>query len=133
MNKTYAIRQIAILSIAHMGIDFLCAFSLYHSFSDILNVFFLYNFCAFALQMPIGPIVDFLNEKRQEKNIVALWTTVAGIAFTILGSFVSPLISGLGNALFHCGGGILTINYDDSNGFDSRGLGVFVEIGRAHV
>ncbi|MBQ2079601.1 MAG: hypothetical protein II459_08270, partial [Erysipelotrichaceae bacterium] len=57
-EKAHAIKQIIVLSLAHMGIDFLCAFSLYRSFANIANVFLLYNFCAFALQLPIGLIVD---------------------------------------------------------------------------
>ena len=128
-EKAHAIKQIFVLSLAHMGIDFLCAFSLYRSFADIADVFLLYNFCAFALQLPIGLIVDLCNEKRKEKNEIAAYTTISGIVLTILGSYLSPLISGLGNALFHSGGGILTMNEDERNDFHSRGLGVFVTPG----
>ena len=128
-EKAHAIKQIFVLSLAHMGIDFLCAFSLYRSFADIADVFLLYNFCAFALQLPIGLIVDLCNEKRKEKNKIAVLTTILGIGLTILGSYLSPIISGLGNALFHSGGGILTMNEDERNDFHSRGLGVFVAPG----
>ncbi|MBQ6215879.1 MAG: hypothetical protein IJK53_00685 [Erysipelotrichaceae bacterium] len=128
-EKAHAIKQIFVLSLAHMGIDFLCAFSLYRSFVNIADVFLLYNFCAFALQLPIGLIVDLWNEKRKEKNKIAVYTTVMGVALTILGSYVSPIISGLGNALFHSGGGILSMNEDEKNDLHSKGLGVFVAPG----
>ena len=124
-----AIQTIAVLSLAHMGIDFICAFSLYHSFAKLPQVFLLYNFCAFALQMPIGMIVDRFSEKYHERYIPALICTVSGIVLTCLGAFLSPLITGLGNAMFHTGAGIVTINEDDENGFKGKGLGAFVAPG----
>ena len=112
-----------------MGVDFVCAFSLYHSFGKFPQVFLLYNFCAFALQLPIGMIADLLSQRYEDRNIAATLITMAGIFLTCIGAFLSPLVTGLGNALFHSGGGILTINEDDDNGFKGRGLGVFVAPG----
>lgn len=129
INRSYGIRLISLLSIAHAGIDFICAFSLYHSFVAISQVFLLYNFCAFALQLPIGVIIDKCAERYKDRSYPALCFTLAGIILTCLGAYLSPLLTGLGNALFHSGGGILTINEDDDNGFKGRGLGVFVAPG----
>ncbi len=127
--KSGAYRLIAVLSLAHMGIDFVCAFSLYHSFYDRPQVFLLYNFCAFALQLPIGIVTDALISRKKERYMPAACCTVLGILLTCTGAFISPLVTGLGNALFHTGGGILTINEDDRDHLEGRGLGVFVAPG----
>ncbi len=135
MKKTEMNRQnrqilrIAVLSFAHMGVDFLCAFSLYHSFADLPEVFLLYNFCAFALQMPIGLYLDHLNERDQERAVHGRNATIIGMILTIAGSFVSPLISGIGNALFHTGGGLLAIHADEMEKWKGKGLGIFVAPG----
>ena len=128
-KKAQAIRLIAILSAIHAGIDFLCAFSLYRCFQSFPQVFLLYNFCAFALQMPIGLIADILNDRRNEDVKVAAYFTATGILLTIIGSFLSPIILGIGNAFFHVGGGMLSIHEDRKTKMNSAGLGVFVAPG----
>ena len=128
-KKAQAIILIAILSAIHAGIDFLCAFSLYRSFQSFPQVFLLYNFCAFALQMLIGLIADILNEQRNEDMKAAAYFTVTGIVLTILGSFFSPIVLGIGNAFFHVGGGMLSIHEDRKTDMSSAGLGVFVAPG----
>ncbi len=128
-KKTQAVILIAILSAAHAGIDFLCAFSLYRSFQSFPQVFLLYNFCAFALQMLIGLIADILNDRRNEEVKTASRFTLIGIFLTIAGSFLSPIILGIGNAFFHVGGGMLSIFEDRKTKMDSAGLGVFVAPG----
>ncbi len=129
MKKSHSIRLIGILSLAHACVDFLCAFSLYHSFLSFPDVFLLYNFCAFALQMPIGILVDSGNRKRNETFLIPFLTTVLGIALTILGTFLSPFVLGLGNACFHSGAGVLTMDEDRREEMKGRGLGVFVAPG----
>ncbi len=128
-KRSYAIRMITALSLSHACIDFLCAFSLYHHFSDLPDVFLIYNFCAFALQMPIGILIDYYNHKRNESFLIPALTTVIGIILTVTGSFLSPLMTGLGNACFHAGGGVLTIYEDRNNQMKGSGLGVFVAPG----
>ena len=128
-KKAYSIRLIGLLSLCHAGVDFLCAFSLYHSFSSFPSVFLIYNFCAFALQMPIGILIDYDVRRRNETFFAPAAVTIAGIFFTIIGAFLSPVITGLGNACFHAGGGVLTIEEDRSSHLKGRGLGVFVAPG----
>ena len=117
------------LSLCHMGIDFLCAFSLYRCFADRYEAFLLYNFCAFALQMPLGILIDLWSKKSQKTMLPGMVFTVTGIALTITGSFISYIILGIGNAFFHVGGGVLTIHDDDFSDFKGRGLGTFVAPG----
>ncbi|MBQ6478240.1 MAG: hypothetical protein IJI44_02600 [Erysipelotrichaceae bacterium] len=128
-RKKEALQQIAVYSLCHCGIDFLCAFSLYRSFRTYPEVFLLYNYCAFALQMPIGILIDFYSRKNGKMFNPALFCMIAGIVLTAAGSFLSPLILGLGNALFHAGGGVLTIHEDDLSEMKGRGLGIFVAPG----
>ena len=122
-------RMTILLSLCHMGIDFLCAFSLYHSFSDRYEAFLLYNFCAFALQMPMGILIDMWSDKSKKAIRPGMVFMLSGIVATIIGSFVSNIILGIGNALFHVGGGVLVIHEDDDHSLDGRALGCFVAPG----
>ncbi|MBQ6559603.1 MAG: hypothetical protein IJL85_02110 [Erysipelotrichaceae bacterium] len=112
-----------------MGIDFLCAFSLYRCFTDRYEAFLLYNFCAFALQMPLGILLDFWSDRMKKNYLPGLLFTILGIVLTVAGSFLSPVILGIGNAFFHVGGGVITIHEDDDSGLNGRGLGTFVAPG----
>lgn len=129
MKKRQAIQRIGLLSLCHMGIDFLCAFSLYHHFSDRYETFLLYNYCAFALQLPLGILIDIWSQRKDKALLPGIVFTGIGILLTVLGSYVSHIILGIGNAFFHVGGGVLTIHDDDDCGFDGRGLGTFVAPG----
>ena len=122
-------RMTILLSLCHMGIDFLCAFSLYHSFSDRYEAFLLYNFSAFALQMPMGILIDMWSDKSKKAIRPGMVFMLSGIVATIIGSFVSNIILGIGNALFHVGGGVLVIHEDDDHSLDGRALGCFVAPG----
>ena len=121
---------IALLSLMHMGVDFLCAFALFGRFiGRYADLFFLYNFCAFALQMPLGMLLDELTARSARKCFPSLLFTFAGVLLTSAGALLSPVVLGIGNALFHVGGGVLTIREDDHSGLDGQGLGVFVAPG----
>jgi FSR family fosmidomycin resistance protein-like MFS transporter len=84
----------------------------------------LYNFCAFAVQMPLGILAD-----RVSKNYIfaAAGCILVGSAY---GFFPVPVIAavtaGLGNALFHLGGGIDVLNAAKGK---AGILGVFVAPG----
>ena len=117
------------LSLCHMGIDFLCAFSLYRLFADRYEAFLLYNFCAFALQMPLGIAIDIISSRSNKSIMPGMSFMIGGVIFTIIGSFVSNIILGIGNALFHVGGGVLVIHEDDDNDLKGRALGCFVAPG----
>ena len=129
MKNRQAIQRIGLLSVCHMGIDFLCAFSLYRLFSECYEAFLLYNFCAFALQLPLGVLIDIWSERKNMTVFPGIVFAGIGILLTVLGSFVSHIILGIGNAFFHVGGGVLTIHDDDDCGFEGRGLGTFVAPG----
>lgn len=120
-------------AILHFLVDGVCAYAMFGHFSTrenwYLNVLF-YNFCAFAMQMPMGTVLDVLNRRRgQRKYEPSFVFATVGVLLTFLGAATHPVILGLGNALFHLGGGVGTIHEDEAKGWQGRGLGVFVAPG----
>jgi FSR family fosmidomycin resistance protein-like MFS transporter len=91
----------------------------------------LYNFCAFAMQMPLGIIAD-----RWSKNYLfaiigcaLVWLAYAVVAAPV---FAAPtfaaavIVVGVGNAMFHIGGGIDVLNISEVK---LGALGLFVSPG----
>lgn len=120
----------AFYSLLHVLVDGVCAFAMFGTFlvrpqgyDNVLT----YNFCAFALQMPLGAALDVLNPRRGK--VLPLATACMGVALTLVGAFTHPALLGIGNALFHVGGGVGTIFEDREKGWQGRGLGVFVAPG----
>lgn len=117
---------LALYSLTHLAVDFTCAFLLFRLAAgapDWALALLLYNFCAFAMQMPLGAIADRLNRN----GVLA----AAGCALTALSALLpAPLplaiAAGLGNALFHLGGGLDTLNDSTKK---AAALGIFVSPG----
>ncbi|MBO4887682.1 MAG: hypothetical protein J5589_05160 [Firmicutes bacterium] len=121
----------AIYSFLHFMIDGICAAALFSRFASEGNVllnFLVYNFCAFVLQMPFGAILDVLAGKDSKKAFPFVFAA-AGAVLTLTGAFVSPVLLGIGNALFHVGGGVETIREDRRKQTRGRQLGIFVAPG----
>lgn len=133
-------------SVLHMLVDGVCALAMFGRFlswEDGHLYVLIYNFCAFALQMPIGALLDILCMRTQKAagdpdavagssdnmTHVSLAVAVAGVLCTITGAVTHPAVLGLGNALFHIGGGVGTIYEDKEKQWKGRGLGVFVAPG----
>lgn len=127
MNKKIMI----VYSTIHFIVDFSCAAlvanviipQLTGSFSLFLAIV-IYNFFAFAIQLPIGILVDKIN-----KNALcsALGCILVILAFRISKfSIISCLIAGIGNAMFHIGGGIDVLNISNKKATLS---GIFVSTG----
>ncbi len=164
-----SIQRVAVYSVLHLLVDGLCALAMFGVFlqreKDYLYSL-LYNFCAFAMQMPFGVILDALGEEtgaagalpekagiaevrsedmeteqlregrysklpvdRPKAVDYAFAAVVTGVLFTAAGVFTHPVILGIGNALFHVGGGVGTMEEDRRGGWKGRGLGVFVAPG----
>ncbi len=124
----------SLYSLLHLLVDGICAFSMFGRFlphgNQTIN-FLLYNFCAFALQMPFGTILDFFikQEKCSRTTKIPCFVAIIGVLFTLLGTFTHPILLGIGNALFHVGGGVGTIYEDHAKHWKGRGLGIFVAPG----
>ncbi len=129
-------------SLLHFLVDGVCAYAMFGYFSQesgwYLNIL-LYNFCAFAMQMPLGVLLDVWNKRRRGEGATAFRRAgdempafcfaVSGVVLTLVGALLHPIVLGLGNALFHLGGGVGTIYEDEKRGWRGRGLGVFVAPG----
>ena len=124
-------------SILHFLVDGICAVAMFgrfvHQPGGYLSIL-LYNFCAFALQMPFGAVLDILCKKEKDLGDLTLQKkafafALAGSMLTVIGAFTSPVILGIGNGLFHVGGGVGTIGEDREKKSAGRRLGVFVAPG----
>ena len=88
----------------------------------------LYNFFAFAVQMPIGILADKIN-----RNFLFACAGLLLVAITYgfpgLALFAAAVL-GLGNGMFHIGGGLDVLNISDEK---SAYLGIFVSPGAMGV
>ena len=123
--------MVAIYSIAHFLVDFSCIFLMFRSIAgtnDWYLYILLYNFFAFACQMPLGLIADACNRNYL---FAAGGCISIGLAYGF--SFVpvvAVIVLGIGNALFHIGGGIDILNISERK---SAALGIFVSPGALGV
>lgn len=120
-------------SILHFLVDGVCAFAMFGYFAGKDGWYLkmlLYNFCAFAMQMPLGVVLDYLNSQEKRRKWSPSYCFAGlGVLCTLAGALTHPVLLGLGNALFHLGGGVGTIYEDREKGWRGRGLGVFVAPG----
>lgn len=118
-------------ALMHFLVDFLCAWAMFRHFQAgegaYLN-FLIYNFCAFALQMPLGACLDVARSGKKSKWYAAAWAGL-GALVTALGTLTHPAVLGLGNALFHVGGGVDVTVSDFAKHRGGRDLGIFVAPG----
>lgn len=108
----------------HFLVDGVCAWAMFGYFTGEYGNLLIYNFCAFALQLPLGAVLDRLEGRR-----MPLLFASAGCVLTVLGAFYGPAVLGLGNALFHVGGGVDVIREDSRRVLQGQALGVFVAPG----
>ena len=117
----------AVYAVGHFCVDFACAFLLFR-FARASEAWgtamLLYNFCAFALQMPLGLMADALRRDRS--------FAVLGCVLVCLSALLSrnplllSILAGVGNACYHVGGGVAVLNaYEKRLG----PLGLFVSPG----
>lgn len=119
--------RLCVYSAGHFWVDFSCALLMFAKISgtgEWALCALLYNFCAFALQMPIGLLAD---RSGRQGRLAAL-----GCALVTAGWGLSPLpvaaavTAGLGNACFHVGGGVTVLR---DGGDRAAPLGIFVSPG----
>ena len=96
-------RSLAIYSAAHFWVDLSCAFLLFRTLSGSpqwMLCLLLYNFCAFALQMPLGLLADRWNRNGLTAAAGCVLTALACLSPVPL---LTAVTAGVGNALFHLG------------------------------
>ena len=146
------IKTVGIFAVMHFLVDFICAFTMFGWFVRSENglwLMLLYNFCAFALQMPLGVVMDAINNRGGRRTAVfagvgavltagglllaVLCTRIYGVAdISLMAASATVLILGVGNAMFHVGGGVGTMDvsgFADTPDRSLPALGIFVAPG----
>lgn len=105
------IELISIYSICHFIVDFVCAIFILgklpyiaHTNSEFITSVIIYNFFAFAFQVPLG---YFLDKFKFYKYVSIIGMCLIGICYLIdfNNTIILSSIVGIGNALFHLEGG----------------------------
>lgn len=119
--------RLAGYSLGHFWVDFSCALLMFSQLwgrAEWVMCVLLYNFCAFALQMPIGLAADKLS---RNSCVAALGCFLAALGWPLSGvPLLAAVAAGVGNGCFHVGGGINVLN---SSGTKAAALGIFVSPG----
>ena len=114
-------------SLGHFWVDFSCVllmFSQLWGSPEWVMCVLLYNFCAFALQMPIGLMADKLS---RNSCVAALGCVLVAGGWLLSGiPLLAAAIAGVGNGCFHVGGGIDVLNRSWRK---AAALGIFVSPG----
>lgn len=116
--------SLTISSLGHFLVDFTCAYvvlSRLHESADTLQILIIYNFMAFAMQMPFGVLADAYPKFRWS-FLGILCLLAALIPFPV---FISVLLIGIGNSLYHLGEGKPILDHLKG----SSALGIFVAPG----
>ena len=120
-------RTLASCCTAHFLVDFSCAFLLFRalrSHAAWTELLVLYNFCAFAVQMPLGLLADGWKKDGQ---VAAAGTLMVAAAYGFADvPVLAAAAAGLGNAAFHVGAGLETMSL---SGQRAGPLGLFVAPG----
>ena len=116
----------AILSISHLVVDMACAALFFGFVSGTRSAWYamvFYNALAFLFQLPLGILADRLNRNLP---FAAVGCAVVAAAFLFVRApLAAAVIAGLGNGMFHVGGGIEVMNSSEKAG----PLGLFVSPG----
>ena len=118
-------------SILHALVDMACAVLVMGvSRNGGLSVYYaslvviLYDFFAFALQFPFGMLADRLDRNAL---VSASGCVLVAVSFTFSGyAFPACIVAGIGNALFHVGGGVDVLNISERKAAPS---GIYVSTG----
>ncbi len=126
--KKSAAASLCVYSALHFLIDFTCAMLMFSRVKTDAGLWahamLLYNFFAFVMQLPFGIAADRLSRN----SLVA----AAGCAAVALSCFLGPfplfaaVLAGIGNGLFHVGGGLDVLN---GRGGKCAPAGIFVSPG----
>lgn len=110
---------LALYALAHAAVDAVCAGLLWTAVHDgaisattAWTAFFLYNFLAFAIQPLVGIVVDRSDAPRRFAAFGGLLTAAAiPLALAPRAFFAAVVLAGLGNAVFHVGGGVVSLRF----------------------
>lgn len=119
-------RRLLLCCTSHFWVDLACAALLLGRCVTTANpamTLLLYNGFAFAVQMPVGLLADRLNRSQL---VAATGCLLVLLAWLLPSGIAAAVVAGLGNAAFHVGGGLDTMNH---SGGRISPLGLFVSPG----
>lgn len=123
------LRALPLYAAAHLWVDLACALLVLGRLEgggDAVTALLLYNCFAFAVQMPVGLLADTLGGGER---FATLGCGLTAMAWVLPGLIPAAVCAGLGNACFHVGGGLYTLNGSEKCG----PLGLFVSPGALGV
>ena len=131
MTRTASRNRYSLLTIysaGHFLVDLTCAY-LMITLTAVVGesrwlCLLLYNFCAFAMQMPAGLCADRLNRNAAVAVTGLALTLIAFAAFPI--PILCAVLLGIGNCLYHVGGGVDVLHFSETRQWM---LGVYVSPG----
>lgn len=103
-----------ICGIAHLVVDACCAALVFRivsldpiSHPGFVGLLFIYHVFAFGLQSPLGLVFDAIKKPRLAAALGCILSALAMLFPSM--PILAIIIAGLGNALFHIGGGIICV------------------------
>ena len=120
-------RTLSLCCAAHFLVDFACAFLLFRALRgepQWTELLIGYNFCAFAVQMPLGLLADRWD---RDGTVAAAGVLLIAASYGLPGiPWLAAVTAGLGNAAFHVGAGLEVLSV---SGDRAGPLGLFVSPG----
>jgi FSR family fosmidomycin resistance protein-like MFS transporter len=108
--------NLLVYGVAHALVDAICAgvltsLAVFGGLAPVRAVllYLFYNFLAFAMQAPLGLLLDEIRRPREAARL-GLGLQVAALAAFSYSPEGGVFLAGLGNALFHLGGGVVALN-----------------------
>ena len=136
MERKSAWGVLGTYTVTHAAVDAACAVLLWTAYEDgrlsasaAWSAFFAYNLLAFAVQPLVGLAADRLRLGRGAAAGGALLTATAAAVALVPGAiWTAVVLAGLGNAVFHVGGGVVSLRAAPGR---AGPVGVFVAPGAA--
>ena len=128
--------SITAYTVGHLLVDFACGYILYYMYTqetieviEVGGIFVLYNLLAFATQFIFGIAADKFASNGRFFATCGCIVTALGLFFGDTSPYLTVTLVGIGNAMFHVGGGIDALTR--SNGMTRAGI--FVSSGSLGV
>lgn len=108
--------NLLVYGITHAVVDGICVAVIFSIFRNqivgangIIGLVILYNVLAFGLQAVFGLVADYFKSPRAVAFLGCVLTGLSALTFLSY-PIIAIILAGLGNALFHIGGGIISLN-----------------------
>ncbi len=115
MNRKMLLGNVAVYSITHALIDATCAGVLFAMVAraqadpqTLSNLIVVYNVLAFSTQPLFGLLVDRFDTPVYAAVLGGVLVAASPLLLPV--PFLAVLITGIGNALFHVGGGVISLH-----------------------